>query len=156
METKETNVLPDALTVLTDVDTDYTFVLIPYWAKLLADSDEPEKVVELRYDAMKNLTGRLAFYKSRGYMEKLLCAIARKKTDMIMRTATKTEMEKVMKIRAPHFDGIKFTVDQYSIPEEEMIMWAETSFKAPLSSEGVRRYRELFEQIFPEMAKQIF
>lgn len=156
MDAKDNDVLPETLATLTDTDTDYTFVLIPYWAKLLASSDETEKVIELRYEAMKSLTSRLASYKSHGYIEKLLCAIARKKADMIMRTSTKTEMEKVMKIRPPYFDGVKFIVDEYSVPEEEMILWSETSFKAPLRYEGVKRYKELFEQIFPEQAEKIF
>lgn len=75
MDAKDNNVLPEALVALTDTDTDFTFVLIPYWAKLLASSDETEKVIELRYEAMKSLTSRLASYKCHGYIEKLLCAI---------------------------------------------------------------------------------
>lgn len=155
MDAKENDVLPKALAVLTDIDTDYTFVLIPYWAKLLASLDEKEKVIELRYEAMKSLMSRLAYYKSHGYMERLLCAIARKKADMIMRTTSKTEMKQVMKIKAPHFDGNKFIADKYNVQEEEMIFWSEASLIAPLKECAVKRYMELFQQFFPEQAKNL-
>lgn len=75
---------------------------------------------------------------------------------MIMNASSKTEMEKVMKIKPPYFDGNKFIPDQYNVPEEEMIAWSQTSLQAPLDEAGFKRYKELFVQIFPEQAKAIF
>lgn len=141
--------------VLINNEVDYTLVMVPYLAELIA-ADMPDNVRELRLDAIRQLQSRLAFYKNHGYMEKLLCAIARKRAAMIMSASSKTEMEKVMSVRPPHFDGNKFIPDQYNVPEEEMISWSETSLQAPLNEAGFRRYKELFEQIFPEQAKEIF
>lgn len=136
-------------------DFDYMLVIVPYIAEIIA-ADMPDKVRELRFDAIMQLKSRLAFYKERGYMDKLLCAVARKRAEMIMRTTSKTEMEKVMSVRCPHYDGNKFVPDAYNVPEEEMIAWAETSFMGPLNDIGYERYKELFGQLFPEQAKQIF
>lgn len=141
--------------VLINNDVDYTLVLVPYLAELIA-SDIPDKTRALRLNAIRQLQSRLAYYKKLGYMEKLLCAIARKRATMIMSTSSKTEMEKVMSIRPPYFDGNKFIPDQYHVPEEEMISWSETSLRAPLNEAGFKRYKELFGQIFPEQAKEIF
>ena len=136
-------------------DFDYTLVIIPIIAEIIA-ADMPDKVRELRFNAIIQLQSRLAFYKELGYVETLLCAIARKRSEMIMRNTSKTEMGKVMSVHAPHYDGNKFVPDQYNVPEEEIISWAETSLKAPLNDIGYRRYAELFRQIFPEQAKEVF
>lgn len=136
-------------------DIDYILVIVTFIAEIIA-ADMPDKVREIRFNAIRQLQSRLDFYKERGYMEPLLCAIARKRADMIMRTTSKTEMEKVMSVHCPHYDGNKFVPDQYNVPEEEMISWAETSLKAPLNDIGYRRYAELFSQLFPEKAKEIF
>lgn len=136
-------------------ETDYELIMVAFIAEILT-MDMPDKVRELRFNAIRQLQSRLAFYRERGYMEQLLCAITRKKAEMIMKATSKTEMEQVMKIKAPHFDGNKFTADEYSVPEEEMISWAETSLKAPLNEYGFRRYMELFQQIFPEQAAETF
>lgn len=134
---------------------DYTLVIIPFIAEITT-SDMPDKVRELRLSAISQLRSRLAFYKEHGYIEALLCAIARKRAEMIMRTTSKTEMEKVMSVHCPHYDGNKFVPNQYNVPEEEMITWSETSLMAPLNDIGFRRYAELFREIFPEQAKRIF
>lgn len=136
-------------------EVDYKLVIAPFMVKLTA-SDASDKLCELRLNAIIQLSSRLAYYKELGYMEKLLCAIARKKAAIIMSTSSKTEMEKVMSIRPPYFDGNRFIPDRYSVPEEEMFSWAETSLRAPLNEAGLRRYKELFEQIFPEQANKIW
>lgn len=136
-------------------DIDYTLVIVPFIAEIIA-ADMPDKVRELRFNAIMQLQSRLNFYKELGYMKSLLCAIARKRAEMIMRTTSKSEMEKVMSVHCPHYDGNKFVPDQYNVPEEEMISWAETSLRGPLNEIGYRRYAELARQIFPEQAKEIF
>ena len=65
-------------------------------------------------------------------------------------------MERIITPRAPYFDGNRFIPDKYSIPEEELIVWSETSLKGPLIAAASDRYRELFTIVFPERAKEIF
>lgn len=136
-------------------EDDYKLVIASFIAELIV-SGMSDKTCELRFKAIKQLSSRLASYKKLGYMEKLLCAIARKKAGMIMSASSKTEIEKVMSTRPPYFDGNKFVPDRYNVPEEEMILWAETSLRAPLNEAGFKRYKELFEQTFPGQAQEIF
>lgn len=130
-------------------------ILIPRIAEVISSEDTPEKVRALRLSALRDLKGQLAYYQNLGYAERLIQGIAEKRSAMIMRTSTKTEMQKVMTPRAPHYDGAKFVPDEYNIPEEEIIAWSQTSLKAPLNSVGFKRYMELFSLLFPEEKEKI-
>lgn len=140
----------------TAADLDYRLVLLVYIAEICAESGETEKISELRLRAIRQLYGQLAAFREKEYMESLLSAIARKKADMIMSITSKTEMEKLMNPRPPHFDENKFIPDKYLTPEEELIAWSETSLLTPLKEAGVRRCKELLMQVFPEQVKEIF
>lgn len=122
----------------TAADVDYALALLPYIAEICAEPSETEKISELRLRAIRQLYGQLAKYRQKGYKESLLTSIARKKSGIIMSITSKTEMDKLMNPRPPHFDGNKFIPDKYLIPEEELIAWSETSFLAPLNGAGYR------------------
>ena len=128
---------------------DVDVILIPYFAEVIV-GDKPEKVQSLQFTALRQLQARLHWYSERGYQDKLINAIADKKSEMIMRTTTKAEMEKVLHAPAPHYTGAGFVTDQYCVPEEELIGWSETSLRGPLIPAGLKRYMELFKLVFPE------
>ena len=131
---------------------DFTVVMIPYFAEVITD-DIPDHIRMLRFEAMKRVQNYLHHYKMLGYMPGLLCVIAEKKCRYIMAVTTKADMEQIIKPHCPHYDGNRFIPGPYSIPEEEMICWSETSMKEPLTSVGLGRYLELFHQVFPEESK---
>lgn len=124
-------------------------------AEVLVDETSSAKVLELRMKALATLRGQIEYYRKLGYVERLIEGIAEKRAAMIMKATTKTEMDKVMKPRAPRYDGGKFVPDEYNIPEEEMIAWSMVSLQAPLSSIGMQRYMELFRVFFPEESKEL-
>ena len=128
---------------------DADVILIPYFAEVIV-GDKSEKVQSLQFTALRQLQARLHWYSERGYQDKLINAIAEKKSEMIMRTTTKAEMEKVLHAPAPHYTGAGFVTDQYCVPEEELIGWSETSLRGPLIPAGLKRYMELFKLVFPE------
>lgn len=134
---------------------DFVDALIPYYAEIIA-GDMPDRIRELRFLAIRKLQGYLSHYRKLGYMEKLLYAIAEKKGRLICSISGKTEMEKLLKPRCPHYDGNRFIPDEFCIPEEELICWSETSLQAPLNETGFRRYMELFSQILPVEYGQVF
>lgn len=135
---------------------DYNIVVIPAFAEILMAENVPDRVRELLFDALRQLQGYLSFYQKRGYLPQLLSGIAEKKTKMILAATSKTEMEKLLKPRCPHYDGNRFVPDEYCVPEEELICWSETSFMGPLNEIGYLRYMEVFRQIFPETSEQLF
>lgn len=145
----------DPLALLTSATEDYQLVMIPFYASVIA-GDMPDHLREMRFSALRETCGYLHHYKSLGYMQKLLCAIARKKGEKILAITTKADMQKVLKPRCPHFDGNKFIPDPLIIPEEELICWNETSLRGPLTEPGYKRCAELFQQVFPEQYAQVF
>ena len=128
------------------VEDDYMMVIIPCIAEIAA-SDTPERVKKLRFGAVSELQRYLHYYRQLGYMPKLLYAIADKKCRMIVSATTKAEMQKLVRPNCPHYDGAGFIPDAYSVPEEELICWSETSLKGPLTAEGFQRYMELFMMV---------
>ena len=131
---------------------EFTIVMLPYFVELIV-ADMPDSVRNLRFDAMRQVQDYLHHYEMLGYMPGLLCVIAEKKCRYIMAVTTKADMEQIIKPHCPHYDGNRFIPGPYSIPEEEMICWSETSKKEPLTSVGLGRYLELFHQVFPEESK---
>lgn len=134
---------------------DYDLLIIMRIAEVLMDEETPEKVCELRLKALGSVRNQLEHYKGLGYIDRLLNGIAEKRVTMIMKATTKTEMDRVMIPKAPHYNGAEFITDEYHIPEEEMIAWSMVSLQAPLSSIGMQRYMELFREFFPEESKEL-
>ncbi len=126
--------------------------LIPFFAEIIV-GEKSDKVLELQFSALRKLQSQLHYYAERGFHEKLIYAIAEKKGEMIIHATTKSEMERIMQAKAPHYDGGKFIPGENSIPEEELICWSETSLKGPLIPAAMKRYMELFRQCFPEEAQ---
>ena len=136
------------------MEEDYMTVIIVCIAEI-AVSDAADQVKKLRLGAIGSLQRCLRYYRQLGYMPKLLYAIAEKKCRMIGSITSKSEMEQVIRPRCPHYDGNRFIPDAYSVPEEELICWSETSLKAPLNAAGFQRYMELFKQILPEESRKL-
>lgn len=136
-------------------DIDFKLAIIPHIAELITQEGVTDSVRELRWDALMQLTRQLNYYKSRGYIDRLLYAIAEKKGAMIMGTTSKTEMEKVLKPHCPHYNGNEFFPDKYNVPEEELICWGETSLRSPLNTAGYKRYMEVFKSVYPEEYQHI-
>ena len=136
------------------MEEDYMTVIISCIAEI-AVSDAADWVKQLRLGAIGSLQRCLRYYRQLGYMPKLLYAIADKKCRMIVSATTKAEMQKLIRPNCPHYDGAGFIPDAYSVPEEELICWSETSLKGPLTAEGFQRYMELFKQVLPEESRRL-
>lgn len=136
-------------------DSSPEVTLLPFFAELICSESISEKLFGLRFGALKNLQGLLNRYERRGYDARLLCGIGKKKGTMIMTASSKTELDKILHPKAPHYDGVRFVSDQYLLPEEELICWSEASLRAPLNEPGFRRYSELFRLVFPEESEML-
>ena len=134
--------------------SDYEIILIPILAEIICE-EVTDRIRELHFSAYMRLQAHLKFQEQRGFCQKLLCGIAEKKGNMILKTTSKAEMEKLMKPHPPHYNGAEFVPDEYNIPEEELICWSETSFLGPLNHIAYERYMKVFSEIFPEEAKKV-
>ena len=133
----------------------FDLVLYSTFSQILFDEKLTDKVKEIRYKGLQQLCNILNYYKSRGFDDKLLVPIAEKKCNMIMSCNSKTEMEKIIKPKCPHYDGNKFVTNDYNVLEEELIAWSETSLAGPLNEIGFKRYLEVFMLVFPDEYKKI-
>lgn len=133
---------------------DYEIVMCKNFAEVIS-GEMSEKYRSLRLDALSNLYRILNRYQKSMYHDKLLSGIAKKKGEMILNAKSKAEIERILHPKAPHFDGNQFIPDEYSVPEEELICWSETSLQAPLVPVACDRYRELFREIFPEESEAL-
>lgn len=127
----------------------YELIIVRLHGEIFA-SAVTEKVKEIRFNALLRLRAYLTHYDKLGYRGDLLTAIATKKGDMIMSATTKAEMEKILVPHCPHYNGNKFIAGQYSVLEEELICWGETSLRAPLNETGFKRYMEVCSLVYPE------
>ena len=136
------------------MEEDYMAVIISCIGEI-ATSDAANRVKNLRLGAVESLQRHLCYYRQLGYMPKLLYIIAGQKCRMIASITTKSEMEKRIRPNYPHYNGGGFIPDAYSVPEEELICWSETSLKGPLNAAGFQRYMELFKQVLPEESRRL-
>ena len=67
---------------------------------------------------------------------------------MIKNANTVKDLKEIEKGSLPLFNGNSFMTGPYHIPEEEMILWSLTSLKGPLIPQGLKRYMDLFKQVF--------
>ena len=134
---------------------DYLIALIPYLAHVIAESEITEEIRTLRWDGLCKLHGQLRRYEKRNSESTLLSSLAAKKAEQIVQARTKKEIEQIFNPHAPYFDGVKFVPDAYLVPEEELICWCEASLRAPLNEYGMRRYIEMFGQVFPEKSREL-
>lgn len=134
----------------TNNNCELTIALIETFIEILFDEKASDKIKELRINGLLELNSYLEYYKSCGYMERLINKIAEKKVKMLMKITSKSEMKKMLKPSCPNFDGSKFIADKYHVIEEELICWSQTSLEGPLNEIGFKRYMELFNIVLPE------
>lgn len=129
--------------------------MIMHFVELITKEGIPPRLQELQFSALRELQAQLQYYAKRGYHKRLITGIAEKKGALILKTTSKADIDKVMHPRAPHYNGAEFVPDEFSIPEEELICWSETSLQAPLNSAGLKRYRVLFKEFFPQESESM-
>lgn len=124
-----------------------------YIMELLMNDELSEKLRSRRFDALRKMRGIVAQYEEDGFLPELVETVFCKKTAFIMKAKTKAELEEIVKPSTPRYSGGTFyPSNPYHVEEEELILWSKTSLKAPLISQGYKRYRELFEKYVKDEA----
>ena len=134
---------------------EYKLMIVKALGVISLQENIDERVRTLRLEAIGRLQNVLDYYAELGYMDRLLTPIAEKKSGMIANATSKTEIEKIIKLRCPHYNGNQFFADEYSVLEEELIGWSMTSLRSPLNSAGQARYMEVFRKVFPDEADKV-
>ena len=128
---------------------DFELIILFAFVEIVMDESASDDLKELRVNALTKVQRTLNYYHHLGYIRELTGAIAEKKCQMIKDATSRTEMQKFLKPRCPHYDGNKFVEDPYIVPEEELICWSYASLRFPLNTIGAARFQEVFKRVFP-------
>ena len=128
---------------------DYELIILFALVEIAMDEGASEHLKKLRIAALGKVQRRLNAYHHLGYIRQLTTAIAEKKCSMIQKATSKAEINRILELRCPRYNGNKFVEDPYILPEEELIGWSCVSLQAPLNAVGAARFQELFNRIFP-------
>lgn len=118
-------------------------------ADICMDDTVSEKIQELR------LAGQQAVYPYvqglyEGYIRTdVVMAVVEGKLEFMRRAKSKGEVKRILSPPKIHYNGNEIWAEkEFYIPEEEMLMWSQASFLAPLNKVGSRRYFKLFREHF--------
>ena len=108
----------------------------------------PDTVRAAKLEAVSKVLQRISFYRSRGFLPHLIHCVFAKKMKMISEATTVKDLRAVSDVPKPHYNGNRVIPSDFSVPEEEIMIWSLTSELGPLNDAGFRRYMELFEDLF--------
>lgn len=110
--------------------------------------EQMDKISAERLKALLIVNKRIAYYKSEHFCTDLVYAIAEKRSDLILRAKTLSEIREAAKEPKPSYNGATWRETPYDVPEEELILWSLTSMAAPLNEVAFHRYMALFEAFY--------
>lgn len=86
----------------------------------------------------------------------LTLTIYKKKIQQIREAESAGDLKLTLMHPKVRYNGCKVVPDnKWVLPEEELILWSNTSLIAPLSQEGFERYMKIFKEVFPNEAASI-
>ena len=100
-------------------DREVTFFLA--LGELLADIEQPKRLIEKKLDAFRKARGLTEEYVRRGIREDLVGVILKKKLALILIAKTADEVERAANPHRPQYDFGTWREDPFALPEEE---WA--------------------------------
>lgn len=127
----------------------YILELCPVYEAIESDTTLPEKLKQVKLEALQEIAARLCQYSKETWDPLLLNGYAKKKSRYILDAKTKSEVDEILKAPKPHYNGNKFQDGPYQVDEEELICWSEASLRRPPSGAAVERMFELMYRVFP-------
>ena len=129
-------------------DREVTFFLA--LGELLADIEQPKRLIEKKLDAFRKARGLTEEYVRRGIREDLVGVILKKKLALILIAKTADEVERAANPHRPQYDFGTWREDPFALPEEELAIWGFiVSPFTTLKYEAQDRYMDsLFTKVF--------
>lgn len=117
--------------------------------QIAEDDTVSEKVMDMRLGALRELKQCARYYFGEGFMAKMCADFLRDKVQFLLQAATKGEIKEILTLPRPKYNGSKIVAgSKHDSITEELFIWSQTSFLAPLSSEGCDRMMALMKQYF--------
>lgn len=113
------------------------------------DAESPERIRELRMDAVRRIPGYLSGYVKRDLHPDVIEIVCKKKLEFIRQATTNAEIHQIMSPPRPRWHAGKVICDSpYHIDAEELLIWSIYSPSNVMPHEAAERALSLFEKVF--------
>ena len=135
--------------------SNWDFSLVLAIGELLADPQQPKALLEAKLYAFQQVKGLMCQYEKHGIREDLLDVIFDKKLKLILKAKTASEVKRASEPPKPVYNYGTWREDPFSVPEEELAMWAIISPNNMLIQPAQERYMDLFTRVFGITREQL-
>lgn len=123
--------------------------------ELFSDPQQPKALLEAKLYAFQQVKGLMCQYEKHGIREDLLDVILDKKLKLILKAETANEVKRASEPPKPVYNYGTWREDPFSVPEEELAMWAIVSPNNMLIPPAQERYMDLFTRVFGITREQL-
>lgn len=124
--------------------SNWDFSLVLAISELLVDPQQPSSLLDIKLHAFQKAKDLMLQYEKRGIRRDLLDVILDKKLKLILKAETANEVKRASEPPKPVYNYGTWREDPFSVPEEELAMWAIISPNNMLSQPAQERYMDLF------------
>lgn len=135
--------------------SNWDFSLVLAISELLVDPQKPSCLLDIKLHAFQKAKDLMLQYEKRGIRRDLLDVILDKKLKLILKAETANEVKRASEPPKPVYNYGTWRKDPFSVPEEELAMWAIISPNNMLSQPAQERYMDLFTRVFGITREQL-
>lgn len=137
------------------MNSDWNLSLVLAIGELLADPQQPKALLEAKLYAFQQVKGLTCQYEKHGIREDLLDVIFDKKLKLILKAKTASEVKRASEPPKPDYSLGTWREEPFSVPEEELALWAIVSPNNMLIPPARERYMDLFTRVFGITREQL-
>ena len=123
--------------------------------ELLSDPQQPKDLLDVKLRAFMKVKVLMRQYEKRGIRSDLLDVIMDKKCKLILKAKTASEVKRASDPPKPDYSHGTWRENPFSVPEEELAMWAIVSPNNMLIQPAQERYMDLFTRVFGITREQL-
>lgn len=135
--------------------SNWDFSLVLAISELLVDPQQPSSLLDIKLHAFQKAKDLMLQYEKRGIRSDLLDVIMDKKCKLILKAKTANEVKRASEPSKPDYSRGTRHEDPFSVPEEELAMWAIVSPNNMLIQPAQERYMDLFTRVFGITREQL-
>lgn len=135
--------------------SNWDFSLVLAISELLVDPQQPSSLLDIKLHAFQKAKDLMLQYEKRGIRSDLLDVIMDKKCKLILKAKTANEVKRASEPSKPDYSHGTWREDPFSVPEEELALWAIVSPNNMLIPPARERYMDLFTRVFGITREQL-
>lgn len=135
--------------------SNWDFTLVLAISELLVDPQQPSSLLDIKLHAFQMAKDLMLQYEKRSIRRDLLDVILDKKLKLILKAKTASEVKHASEPPKPDYSHGTWREDPFSLPEEELALWAIVSPNNMLIPPAQERYMDLFTRVFGITREQL-